>query len=205
MAFQCERQLSSCINLIEQIELLRGILNFASLSSGEAVVYLSYPTLFDLVIKFLIIKTDLASQIIETSAQDKLLYLDQVSQKLNSELDELNRSELLEIKSLKSPPNALSLVADAICLLFSKQASFSNFIKLAESNDFINNLKQFKKASISDYTRNELKNYVSNENFTRDYISKISNYCGILCAWVRLIYEYAAIRSNVSNLNSHRI
>lgn len=133
--------------------------------------------------------------------QIKLEDISKKAEELSNALQEcyygINKSDLIELKAIKSPPQAMVLVTDAICILFSKTPNFNNFKALVNTTDFLSSLKNYNIDSVSDYAVQQLQKYVSDPNFTQDYVSKVSRASGFLCKWVLAVYEYATFKSSV--------
>ena len=110
----------------------------------------------------------------------------------------ITKSGLVEMKAYKSPPSSVVLVAEAICILFSTQPSYSNVLKLMSSSNFMQQLISYPRNAISDYALESLVKYISNQDFTYDYIAKISSASANLCEWVRNVYEYGRLSSSVN-------
>lgn len=121
--------------------------------------------------------------------------------KAESRIKALRKSDIVEMKAYKSPPRAVVMISEALCILFATQPSYQNFLKLTSRADFIQLLVDYNTQAISDYTLEQLEKYISDPDFNEDYISKISYSAGQLCAWVKLIYEFGKVYSSVSSLN----
>ena len=114
----------------------------------------------------------------------------------------LKKSDIVEMKSLKSPPNALVLVSEAICILYSVQPNFNNFIKLISETDVISLLNNLDKENISDYSMEKLEKYIQMPDYTSEYITKVSKPAGLICQWTINVYQYAKLASSVINIAS---
>ena len=111
----------------------------------------------------------------------------------------LDKSSLVQLKALASPPYAVNQVGEALCLLFNEKPEYQNFKSMLGSYDFIAKLRNFNKDAVSDYTVKQLEKYVNDPNFTYEYISKVSKAVGNLSSWVIAIHKYAKIKSEASN------
>lgn len=115
---------------------------------------------------------------------------------MNKIAQSLERADLIGILAFKSPPSAVLMVVEAICILFGMQSNYNNFRKLS-SSDFVTSLREFKRDAISDYALDKLAKYMSEPNFTQEYVSTISKGASILTQWSRLAYEYGRLYSSV--------
>ncbi len=180
MSFQICRQLSAHVNLREAIDLYKTSLNYASVDN----------------------EAKLSSQLIDfdIKLEDRLNFLGNEWANINDQLRLLHKSDIVEMKAYRSPPNAVQQVAEAVCLIYSKPASFDNFKRLIESHDFINQLSTFDAQSIAEYTLKSLEKYIRDENFNQEYISKISKFASYLCSWCRLVYKFGCLNPIVGDI-----
>ena len=103
-----------------------------------------------------------------------------------------------QILSLKYPHSSVNLVGEAMCLLWAKKPSFSNFKSLVGESDFLAKyIRPFNPNTTSDYVLNELAtSYIHNEEFAPDKIAAINATAGAMCKWIRCVYEIAS-RNNL--------
>jgi hypothetical protein len=181
--FGMHRQLSSYLNLIEQMNELEQLISFSSIDLSKA-------------------GDNGLSSTVQTSKKSPTLE-DMIKSTMQAqafkELDELNKSDIVETKAMVTAPMAVQKVAEAVCILYAKPASFDNFKKLVNTSpNFINDLKQFDISSVSDFAVTKLDDYVSDANFTTKYISQISRFASALCTWVRYVHATALHNSSLS-------
>ena len=106
------------------------------------------------------------------------------------------------MKAYKSPPDAVKNVAEAVCLLFAKEPNYQNFLKLIVDYTFVKAMVNYDTSRVSDYALTRLSKYVENENFTPEYVAKISVGASFLCAWVISIYRTGMLRNNADNVGT---
>lgn len=107
----------------------------------------------------------------------------------------------MEISSLKYPHSLVNFVGEAICLIFSKKPSFSNFQALISEPDFLRKyIQPYNPSLASEYVINELKQYVENSEFVPEKIQPISKTAGALCKWILTAYEIATLNKPVKFL-----
>ncbi len=120
-------------------------------------------------------------------------------------LAKLNKSEIVELKAMRAPPMAVQQVAEATFLLFAMQPKYENFVKLVNSSpNFIDDLNRFDVESVADFTLSALNKYISDPNFNKEYIEKISRFAAALCSWIRYVHQYATQKALVGQ-NIHNI
>lgn len=113
-------------------------------------------------------------------------YLDDVK----NNAKKIKQQDLDELKSFKAPPTVVQNVAESICYLFAKQASYQNFVKLLNKDDFLSRLKNFDSNYINNYKLNQLKKYLEMPDFNCTSIANVSQPASILCDWIRSVYNY---------------
>lgn len=167
-------EFSNRLNLSEQIDLLQNTINFALIDPEQ--------------------NQDLPDRFIYSKIRPKdekiLNLLNENLVKMENCLNGLNRKRLANMKGFTAPPAAVQAVGEAICILFAKTASYQNFSKMINSNDFMSQLKNFDLNLINDYKLKHLKDYIQMKNFNPSFIREISGGAALLCQWVICIYEY---------------
>lgn len=181
VSFETQRILSSKINLSNQIDLILRILNYSVVKLSENE--------FD---KILYSK-------MKVSKEETLQNLVEKLSVVQNSLDYLSKSELVELKAYRSPPQAVVTVAEATCILFGKTPSYANFLKLLSKSDFISEIKNYDINSVSEFAVTGLEKYVNEPSFNPDYINQISKVSSILCSWVTSVYSYS---KSVASLDS---
>lgn len=128
------------------------------------------------------------------------MQLGELAKNADDRVRSLSKSDIVELKAFKSPPKAVVMMAEAMCIVFSLQPSYQTFQRLSSNADFMQMLITFRKQAISDYALDQLASkYINDPDFSEDYISKVSRASGQLCMWIRYIYEYGRLYSNVSS------
>ena len=168
--------LSDKLNLSEQLKLIAKTIGFMSLNDDVKPV----------------------DQLFAGSQDQELEKLHPELQDANNQISQLNKSDIVEMKAIRSPPKALQDVAEATCILFAKAPSYKNFLVLTADMNFTQNLVNYDIDSVSDYSLKELEKYMSQSTYTPDYTNKVSKTGGALCSWTRAIYNYAKHKNNTS-------
>ncbi|KAG1667277.1 hypothetical protein FOA52_012566 [Chlamydomonas sp. UWO 241] len=120
-------------------------------------------------------------------------------------LNTLSKNDITEVKSMKSPPTAVKLVMEAVCILLSVKASRINDPNKPGSkiNDFwgpsqallgqanfMEQLQTFDKDNIPAATVALIKPYVDKPEFEPELVKKASKAAYGLCCWVRAMEAY---------------
>ena len=119
-------------------------------------------------------------------------------------LDTLTKNDITEVKGMKSPPAAVKLVMEAVCIMKGlkptrvKDASSGKMVddfwetskKMITDTDFLNSLKSYDKDNIPASTITKIRTYVSNPEFEPAKIKTASQAAFGLCCWVRAMEAY---------------
>ena len=115
--------------------------------------------------------------------------------KSKNSINEINKSDVVEIKAIGNPPSAFFLVADAVCILFGQSVDFNFFKRMLASSDFQSSLINYDADKITEKQLQKLEKYINDPLFTPDYLRKVSRLGGSLCSWTRCMYEYGVLKN----------
>ena len=169
--------MSEKLNLVEQINLILNIINYAIIDPNNNKI-----------------ADQFACSRIKPKIEDIIENLEEYVSRMQQSIDSIHKSDLVEIKAFKAPPAAVLNVAEAICYLFSKTPSFQNFKLIIGTTDFIYQLQNFDLETLNDYKLEQLKKYIEMEDFNPEYIKKISSIGSILCNWIINIYNFSSLK-----------
>lgn len=128
-------------------------------------------------------------------------------------LNTLTTADIAVVKTMKSPPAAVRLVMEAVCILKDvKPEKVPNPSGLGTVEDywgpskrvlsdikFLDSLLNFDKDNIPEAVIDKLKKRVlNNENFDPDKIKSVSTACEGLCRWVLAITKYDVVAKVVA-------
>jgi dynein heavy chain len=113
-------------------------------------------------------------------------------------LDSLDKKSIVELKSFKSPPAAVGLTMNAVCLLFGVKQEWGEAKKLMGDMRFLDKLKEFDKDNIPPKIIKSLNKWMMNEEFTPQHIQSVSSACTSICMWVRAMYTYDKVAKNIA-------
>ena len=129
-------------------------------------------------------------------------------------LKKLSRNDVVEVKSLKNPPDGVRLVMEACCIMFEekpKMVADPNKIGkkiadywepaqklLVDPTKFLRNLMEYDKDNIPDAVITKIAPYIDMETFTPEAISKVSKACTSICMWARAMYIYHNVTLQVA-------
>lgn len=115
----------------------------------------------------------------------------------NRALENLEKKDVVEIKSYIKPHPAIEKVMSAVCLLFGEKQNWENGKKLLNDINFLPNCLNFPKDSISQQTLRKLAIYIDDPEFNRQFVEGKSIAAASLCEWVCALDKYARIAKNV--------
>jgi dynein heavy chain len=108
-------------------------------------------------------------------------------------LASLNKGDISEIKAYTTPPKLVATVLEAVMILRKEKADWATAKKSLGAPDFIKQLVEFDKDSITEATRKRIAKYTERPEFQPDVVGKVSGAAKSLCMWVRAMEVYARI------------
>jgi len=129
-------------------------------------------------------------------------------------LDTLNKSDIVEVKAMKTPPGGVRLTMEALCYFFGVKA-----IKIKDPDDptkkiqdywepakkeilgnsnLLKDLKAFDKDNIDPKIINKMQSFMHNPDFDPDVVKKASKAAHGLCCWARAMVSYDRVAKVVA-------
>ena len=140
-------------------------------------------------------KNQTLEQDIANFKQAKSADIDSMWKNIVEILNTITKNNTAKIKHFKSPPEAIELVAGAVCLLFDKPISWIEFLKLVNHPNFIFSLISFNAKSVSEATAKKLKKFIENPAFNAELIDRYySVTMGKVCSWVNTVYQVSLVQ-----------
>lgn len=180
--FNLQLELSDILNLVEHLKFLKDIIDYGLLKMEDNLD------------KMLLINSDHIQK--ETTNN-----LDYHKTEIKNFIENIKNADFAELRAIKAPPSGIQNVAEAMCYLFAKPASYQNFVRLINSPNFINQLKQFDLSLINDYKLKHIKQYVDMTDFNPEYLAKISKTASTLCHFIQCVYYYCTSSASESVIN----
>ena len=116
----------------------------------------------------------------------------------NRALDSLNKPDIDEILSYVSPPSAVVLVTDAVCVLLGAAPSWDQSKQLMQQADFLRRLREYDKDSLSAALLRKLRKYTARPDFEPERVGVVSKAAKSLALWARGIAAYAGAKSRTA-------
>eukprot|EP00595_Chromulina_sp_UTEXLB2642_P002610 CAMPEP_0196768382 /NCGR_PEP_ID=MMETSP1095-20130614/42683_1 /TAXON_ID=96789 ORGANISM="Chromulina nebulosa, Strain UTEXLB2642" /NCGR_SAMPLE_ID=MMETSP1095 /ASSEMBLY_ACC=CAM_ASM_000446 /LENGTH=308 /DNA_ID=CAMNT_0042137893 /DNA_START=2418 /DNA_END=3341 /DNA_ORIENTATION=- len=130
-------------------------------------------------------------------------------------LNDLKKSDIDEVKSLKTPPSGVVLTIKVCCLMFDIKPIKKNDPNqpgkkiddyweagqkglLTDAKIFLNNLMTFDKDNIPDRIIKSISVFMDDPTFTPAAIERSSKACTAICMWSRAMYKYHFVALGVA-------
>ncbi|KAL3119212.1 hypothetical protein niasHT_003499 [Heterodera trifolii] len=115
----------------------------------------------------------------------------------------IKRAQLVEVRSMASPPNAVKIAMEVICLLLGeKQTEWKSIRAIMVKDDFIPRILQFNTDSITPEITEKMKQYEDNPDWEFEKVNRASVACGPIVKWARAQLFYAKMLIKIEPLNS---
>lgn len=172
--FETEIFLSNQLNMSQQLEYMKTLLSYATLINNA--------NMDD--------KLDTFSMKNSTERLKKTRVLLEESESFSKKLANLERTKASELSNFSYPPTLVKNLAEAICYLFAKSPSYSNFKKILKQSNFVSLLANYNKDNISDYVFDKISKFIDMPEFTSEYAAQINESTQTLCEWVIFLHSY---------------
>eukprot|EP00899_Mesostigma_viride_P012092 jgi/Mesvir1/20884/Mv07961-RA.1 len=127
-------------------------------------------------------------------------------------LDTLSKNDITELKGMKSPPQPVKLVMEAVCILKNvkptrmKDTASGKMIddywesskKVTNDVNFLASLKEYDKDNIAPAIIQKIRPYIANPDFNPEKIMQASKAAYGLCCWVRAMESYDRVAKVVA-------
>ncbi|CAK5084784.1 unnamed protein product [Meloidogyne enterolobii] len=115
----------------------------------------------------------------------------------------IKKQQLVEVRSMASPPKAVQLAVEAICLLLGEKVSSWRDIRgILVKEDFIPRIVQFNTEAITPEITEKMKPFVNNPDWEYEKVLRASQACGPLVKWSKAQLSYAKMLNKVEPLNN---
>ena len=114
-------------------------------------------------------------------------------------LDALDKDKIREVRSFASPPSAVKITMEAVCVLLGETPDWDTSKRLLGQSNFMDLLKDFDKDNVPPSILKRLrKNYTGTEEMAVDVVGKTSTAAKCLCMWCHAIDIYAKVAKEVA-------
>lgn len=129
-------------------------------------------------------------------------------------LDSLKKSDIDEVKALKTPPGGVKLTMEVCMHIFEVKADVvkdpesgkkvpdyfgtSKKTILSDAKKFMENMVNFDKDNIKESVIEKIQPYIENPDFEPEAIKKASVACTAICMWARAMHTYHFVALGVA-------
>jgi dynein heavy chain len=110
----------------------------------------------------------------------------------------LRKSDIDELKSLRSPPPLVRFVMEAVNIMFGLPAEWHYSRRLLLKEDFLARLLQFDKDNMSEATLDRLERYVRDLGVSAAKVARSSKACYAVWIYVVAMYQYGVYCREIS-------
>ncbi|KAL3100094.1 hypothetical protein niasHS_000705 [Heterodera schachtii] len=123
-------------------------------------------------------------------------------EKAKSAVSGIKKAQLTEVRSMPSPPNAVKIAMEVICLLLGeKQTEWKSIRAIMVKDDFIPRILQFNTDSITPEITEKMKQYEDNPDWEFEKVNRASVACGPMVKWAKAQLAYAKMLNKIEPLN----
>ena len=134
-----------------------------------------------------------STQVIKEDAERDLAEVLPAMQAATKALNALNKNDITEMKSFKTPPTLVQMTMEVVCLLLGEKTDWDSAKKVMGASGFIERLVKYDKDNIPEKIIKKVKPYIVDEQFQPDTVAKQSSAAKSLCLWCRAMDTYAKV------------
>jgi dynein heavy chain len=108
-------------------------------------------------------------------------------------LASLDKKDITVVKSFNSPPEAVRMVMEAVCILLEEKTDWQSAKIVLSQMDFVERLQHYNKDSVPDSILRKLKNYVNRDEFEPEFVGSKALAAKSLCMWCIAMNKYADV------------
>jgi dynein heavy chain len=112
-------------------------------------------------------------------------------------LDALDKKDIQEIKSFTTPPDAVQMTMEAVCVLLEEKVDWATAKKVLQRSTFLADLKEFDKDNIPEPVLKKVAKYIGNPKFAVEVVGQVSTAAKSLCMWCHAMHVYSKIAKEV--------
>ncbi|KAL3074127.1 hypothetical protein niasHT_033335 [Heterodera trifolii] len=133
----------------------------------------------------------------------KLTEVKPAVEEAKSAVSGIKKAQLVEVRSMPSPPNAVKIAMEVICLLLGEnQTEWKSIRAIMVKGDFIPRILQFNTDSITPEIIEKLKQYEGNPDWEFEKVNRASVACAPMVKWAKAQLDYAKKLFKIEPLNS---
>ncbi|CAP31232.1 Protein CBR-DHC-1 [Caenorhabditis briggsae] len=116
----------------------------------------------------------------------------------------IKKSQLVEVKSMSSPPVTVKLTLEAICILLGEQVGtdWKAIRQVMMKEDFMTRILQFDTESLTPQILSQMERYIQNPDWEFEKVNRASVACGPMVKWARAQLLYSTMLHKVEPLRN---
>ena len=112
-------------------------------------------------------------------------------------LQNIDKNDLMEMRTMKNPPEIVQQVMEAVCILLGVKSDWSTAKVMLQDSMLVQKIIEIDKDNLPDYIMKRIRRYIDNPKFNPEEISKVSRASCTFAMWVRAIDLYAKIFKSI--------
>uniref|UniRef100_A0A7E4ZT92 Dynein heavy chain, cytoplasmic n=1 Tax=Panagrellus redivivus TaxID=6233 RepID=A0A7E4ZT92_PANRE len=155
------------------------------------------------------LQAELATQLIQISSKTAEVHTDlsEVEPAVNEAKEAvkgIRKQQLVELKSMQSPPSAVKLAMESLCLLLGENVGveWKQIRSVMVKEDFISRILQFDTDRLTPDIIAQMEKYKNNADWDFDKVNRASTACGPMLKWVKAQLLYADMLNKVEPLRN---
>ncbi|KAH3766505.1 axonemal inner arm dynein heavy chain 3 [Pelomyxa schiedti] len=151
-------------------------------------------------------KETIQQQELQVQQEEQLKQALPLLQAADNAIQHLSRKEINEIKSLANPPAGMTVVIEALCIIFNRKPRVETMGSACDywpearalmDANFIFKLRHFAKEAIPDEAIAALRPYLSKPQFQPSAVERVNASLKSLCLWIRAMERFYWIHKSV--------
>jgi dynein heavy chain 1 len=116
----------------------------------------------------------------------------------------IKKAQLVELRSMTSPPPAVKLAMESVCLLLGENVGtdWKAIRGVMVKDDFIQRILNFNTENVSPATIQAMDKYAQNSDWDYEKINRASTACGPMVKWVKSQLTYSTVLNQVEPLQN---
>ncbi|OMJ74343.1 hypothetical protein SteCoe_26764 [Stentor coeruleus] len=124
-------------------------------------------------------------------AEEELAQAMPILERALKALDSINPKDIYEMKNYKSPPTAVKMVLESVCILLSEATDWPSVLHVISRMDFLDRLRNYNKDDIPKSILRKLKHYLTKPEYEPEQIGTKSQAAKSLCTWSLAMNQYS--------------
>lgn len=140
----------------------------------------------------------------KTFVENDLAQVEPAVQEAQTAVQGIKKSQLVEVKSMSSPPVVVKLTLEAICILLGENVGtdWKAIRQVMMKEDFMTRILQFDTESLTADILKQMEKYIQNPDWEFEKVNRASVACGPMVKWARAQLLYSTMLHKVEPLRN---